>query len=109
MNTGVKNRKLKVLHKSGSGAIQLKLFDLFPYLTWLEPYLFERETGTNYEDNKEIPLTNQTSNNLDDVESSSQQRQTPRKYHRLQVEPSTENEAKTEIYSGHGARRTGAN
>ena len=47
--------KLRALQKSGSRAINLKLSELFSLLTWSEPYVFERETISNYEEDQDKP------------------------------------------------------
>ena len=42
-------RKLKEAYKSGAGAkdVNVRLSEIFPYISWLKPYFLERQTDTN--------------------------------------------------------------
>ena len=44
-------RKLKEASKSGASAkdVNVRLSEVFPYLSWLEPYIVERQTGTDFQ------------------------------------------------------------
>ena len=48
---GREKRKLKKANKSGAGAkdVNVRLSEIFPYLSWLEPYFVERQTGANFQ------------------------------------------------------------
>ena len=43
--------KLKEANKSGTGAkdVNVRLSEIFPYPSWLEPYFVERQTGANFQ------------------------------------------------------------
>ena len=43
--------KLKEANKSGPGAkdVNVRLSEIFPYLSWFEPYFVEHQTGTNFQ------------------------------------------------------------
>ena len=42
---------MKEANKSGAGAkdVTARLSEIFQYLSWLEPYFAERQTGTNFQ------------------------------------------------------------
>ena len=48
---GREKRKLKEANKSGAGAkdVNVRLSEIFPYLSWLEPYFVECQTGANFQ------------------------------------------------------------
>ena len=44
-------RKLNEANKSEAGArdVNVRLSDIFPRLSWLDPYFVESQTGTNFQ------------------------------------------------------------
>ena len=42
---------MKEANKSGAGTkdVNVRLSEVFPYLSWLEPYFVEGQTGTNFQ------------------------------------------------------------
>ena len=48
---GREKRKLKEANKSGAGAkdVNIRLSEIFLYLSWLEPYFGECQTGTDFQ------------------------------------------------------------
>ena len=48
---GCEKRKLKEANKNEAGAkdVNVRLLEIFPYLSWLEPYFVEHQTGTNFQ------------------------------------------------------------
>ena len=49
--SGREKRKLKEANKSRAGAkyVNVRLPEVCPYLSWLEPYFVERQIGTNFQ------------------------------------------------------------
>ena len=58
INTAEKKEDLKAPHKNGPGATSLKLSEIFPFLTWLQHYLLEREAISNYDEDQQKKFEN---------------------------------------------------